>query len=186
MYPTQKIFLENQAEYIKMQFIKKDKSGTWQMQRYFEYLDKIGNKLPQNARNFAFFEGHYDITHPQCPHDSWVEFVNVHEISQGKRNEIRHIEINAKFLDARHEGFFEITYKNVQSYNMSLASSVKAVPYDYAPAKIGHGDWIVDEITINPSGHVLHEIEFSDSAVWKILCNDIVYKWWSAPQISPT
>jgi hypothetical protein len=157
-----------------VKIIKKDENG-WQLEEYLEYLRKIRDRLPPNARNFAFCQGHYDIEDNKSPYDSWVECVNIREQSEGARHEIRTLEIRTRFLSAAQEGFFEITYKNVQQYFLSLEKAARF------SATIGHGYWVIDELLINPAGFVSHEIEFSDSGRWKITCADIIYKWLPKP-----
>jgi len=79
-----------------MRIIKKDKNG-WQLDAYLEYLNRIRDKLPPNARAFAFCQGHYDIEDHKGPYDSWVESVIIRELSEGARHEQRTLEIKTRF-----------------------------------------------------------------------------------------
>ena len=166
-----------------MEHIFQDENGTWKLEEYLKYLQSIRDRLPANAKLFAFLDGHYDISHQRCPHDSWVEFVSVREHSEGVRKQIRTLDIIAKFLNSYHDGFFEITYKNVKKYSLKLDRVHRKLfegDTEDGP-KIGHGDWIIDEILLDDFGNVIHEIEFSDSGLWKIVCEDIIYDWVSQP-----
>jgi hypothetical protein len=157
-----------------VKFIKY-KDNSWQLEEYLEYLNKVRDELPSGAREFALSPEHYDFENPKCPHDSWVECISIKETSTGKRSEKRALEITAKFLGSFHDGFFEILYKDVQKYSLNLERAARE------NTKIGHGDWIIDEILFESSGLVSHEIVFSDSGMWKINCADILYRWIPKP-----
>jgi hypothetical protein len=165
-----------------MKLIYYDENG-WQLENYLNYLEEIKDRLPLKAREFAFLEGHYDITHKRCPHDSWVEWIAIQEIHEWKNDRIkgeRPLKITARFLNAFHDGWFELTYEDVQQYSLSL-DRIKRIGLNdkiHGP-KIGHGDWIVDEILLDSDGFISHEIEFRDSALWKIKCANIIYQWFS-------
>lgn len=150
-----------------MQFIRHDKHGYW-LQEYEQYLRDNAQNFPRGARDFALAEWHYDFSHHQCPHDSWVEYVSIGELSSGKRQEVRSLEIRTRFLGAHHDGYFEILYQGVSSYSLGLTKEKSAFR--------GHGDWIIDEITLNEPDLVLHHIEFA-TATWNIHCADLHYLW---------
>ena len=79
-------------------------------------------KLPTGARDFALADWHYDISHRQCPHDSWLEYFSVREVSSGQRNQIRSTELTAHFLSAYHDGHFDLVYHGISSYGLELAN----------------------------------------------------------------
>jgi hypothetical protein len=143
----------------------------YQLERYLSYLQQVRTSLPEGTQSFALADWHYNLGHRRCPHDSWLEMVTLRELSQGTRMEIRELEITAKFLGAFHDGFFEITYRGVQSYSLVLPKERGR------SAVVAHGDWIIDEILLTEEGGVSHEILFSESGVWKIVCRDLVYEW---------
>ena len=148
----------------------------YQLERYLGYLQQVRTSLPEGAQSFALADWHYDLAHSKCPHDSWLETVTLRELSQGTRMEIRGLEITAKFLGAYHDGFFEIIYKDVQSYSLVLPKERGR------SAVVAHGDWIIDEIFLTEEGSVSHEILFSESGVWKIVCRDLLYQWCNVQQ----
>lgn len=162
-----------------MQIITKNKLGEWELADYLDYIENIKDALPTHAHDFALLEGHYDLHHNRCPHDSWLEFINLKETPHEERRTFRTLQIHARFLNSYHDGFFEITYTNVQNYSLKL-DRVFRTPHPISNVKgppIGHGDWLVDEILLLENGAVSHEIEFSDSGEWKIICEDIKYEW---------
>lgn len=145
-------------------------NGSYDLRAYLAYLDDMSDKLPDNTRAFAFAPGHYDMSHRRCPHDSWVDSLSITELCEGDRNHIRRLEIKARFMGAYHDGFFELTYTDVTKYLLSVGSTIRK------DARIGHGDWVVDEILMK-GNLVCHEIQFSNSGRWKIVCSDITYLW---------
>ena len=133
---------------------------------YQQYLESIRPALPVSAHEFASASWHYDPRDPKCPHDAWVESINIIEPAKGERHEIRGIEIHMRLLGAYHDGHIEIRYLNVSRYATDVAQS----------SICGHGDWLVDEIGLTPAGAVMHTIDFVNGTV-HIECGDICYQW---------
>jgi hypothetical protein len=144
--------------------------GGWHLTRYLEYLERIKERLPPGAQGFMFAEGRYDISNPKCPHDSWLECMRIVESGVGDRNELRTLEINARFLGAFHDGWIDLSYKGVTSYSLGLKRMQRE------KAMIGHGDWMIDELVLNEDGSICHEILF-DGALWEICATDVIYSW---------
>jgi hypothetical protein len=153
-----------------MRFIRHDERGYW-FDEYLRYLRDNAEKFPVSAREFALADWHYDMRHHQCPHDSWLEYFDIKEISSGKRNEIRFVEISTKYFGSYHDGYFCLEYRRVSSYSIQFSS------FKRRERDIGHGDWIVDEITIDEENMVHHEIEFSEGGSVSIHCADLEYRW---------
>jgi hypothetical protein len=139
---------------------------------YLDYIAEMAERLPPGARHFALLPYHYEIVDRRCPHDAWLEFANVVEINARQDRGSRSISILTRFLGSYHDGYFELVYSNVHRYRMSLKTASRKA------AQVGHADWIVDEILLDRSGRVSHEIEFENGS-WKIMCEDILYSWHS-------
>lgn len=139
----------------------KDQDGGWH--KYQQYLESVKHRMPKSARDFALAEWHYDFRDHRCPHDGWVEYVDILEDAQGERGEIRNVQINVRLLAAYHDGYIDLTYRNVRSYRISASSS-------------NHGDWLYDEVRISEGGAVVHEVELDNSHFY-IECDDIEYEW---------
>jgi hypothetical protein len=152
-----------------MRFIYFDRGH--QLDKYCQYLGESADKFPIGAREFALADWHFDREHHQCPHDSWLEYLDIRELSSGKRNEIRVVEIDTKYFGAHHDGHFTLLYRGVVSYAISCCS------FKRGDNDIGHGDWMVDEITMDDDNLVHHEIEFSEGGTIKIVCADFEYYW---------
>ncbi len=136
---------------------------------YHKYLESIDRSLPSSAYDFASASWHYDYSDHRCPHDSWVESLVISEPSSDGRREKREIAIAIRLLGAYHDGYLELSYPGVRSY--SLASEILETP------KIGHGDWLIDEVRLSYKNLVLHEILFSSGSRWLIESRDIEFRW---------
>lgn len=147
---------------------------------YMQYLQNIKNKLRPSTRDFALADWHYNFSDHRCPHDAWLESVTVREIASDDNIQHRSLEIFIRLLGAYHDGFIELTYRDVLSYCLDL-------PYrglGREPGNQGHRDWLVDEVRFSSHGKVLHEIEWDMGGHWIIECNDIEYKWLPKDPIS--
>lgn len=154
-------------EIIKSQFIE-GAGYEFDLAAYPSYLDTVRERLPPNALAFAEAPWHYKPADPRCPHDSWVEQVQISEPSRGQRNELRGIDLLVRLLGAYHDRHIEIRYGNVHHYTMEASRSEGATD--------GHGDWLIDEVRLSPTGTVLHEMQFVH-ARWIIECDDLSYSW---------
>jgi len=133
---------------------------------YEDYLESVKERLPQSAYEFATAERHYNFEDHKAPHDGWLEEMVVRELSSGERKQFRSTEIFIRLLAAYHDGYIELTYKNVQSYSFKKQGF----------SSLSHDDWLYDEIRVSENDFVLHEIEWVNSD-WLIECEDIFYEW---------
>jgi hypothetical protein len=128
--------------------------------RYREYLQTIASRLPIAAREFALADWHYNHADHRCPHDSWLEDVNVWVAAMGDRREKRRAQIRSRFLGAYHDGYLELVYSDVSSFCVDQ----------------GLGDWLYDEVRLSDEGSIIHEIEFA-GGYWNIVAKDIRATW---------
>jgi len=143
-----------------------------QFRAYFDYLETIRSSLSPTAYEFAAAAWHYDHEDHRCPHDGWVEKLEITERATGPRDEVRSIDTNLRLLGAYHDGSLELGYIDVAEYSLAI---VAHSPSDRP--RIGHGDWLRDEITLTGGSLVRHEIEFSTEASWVIICRDLTWNW---------
>ena len=115
---------------------------------------------------------HYDEQDHRCPHDSWLEALIISEPSSEVRCEIKSINILIRLLGAYHDGYLELRYENVRPYSMAGNA-----PEPTLHGIFGHGDWLIDEITVTDSGSVVHEILFRRGDRWKIESEEILADW---------
>jgi hypothetical protein len=138
---------------------------------YQEYLHDVQARMPAAARDFALSEWHYDPQDHRCPHDAWLETVTVREPAQGERQQHRKIDIQIVLLGAYHDGKIELRYPEVASYYIARGFDSSS-----RGKKIGHGDWLTDEVRLSDTGGIIHEIEF-ERGIWIIEARDIEYYW---------
>ncbi len=139
--------------------------------RYNQYLESIKQALPPGASTFALAAWHYDMSDSRCPHDAWVEHLNIAEHSSGQRRQKRSVSLYLKLLGANHDGMIEIRYLNVLDYTLAGGGTIDENSTD------GHGDWYVDDIQLLENGRVVHEVLFQRGYRWSIECDDIIYQW---------
>jgi len=157
----------SQVEIIKSIFIE-GKGYEFDLSSYPAYLESIKGRLPRNALAFASAPWHYTPDDRRCPHDSWVEQLQITAAASGQRNEVRGLEISVRLLGAYHDGHIEILYTNVQRYTMEISRLEGSAD--------GHGEWLIDEIRLSQSAKVIHEVQFVRGR-WTIECDDVTYHW---------
>lgn len=135
-------------------------------EEYANYLKSIGDKMPPSAREFALAAWRLDFTDHRCPHDSWVEHLNIFETADGDRKQYRLSQIEIKLLGAYQDGHLILKYINVSGYSLINSNTGKS-----------HGDWLYDEVRLSENNLVLHEIEFRTHTSWLIECEDIEFDW---------
>ena len=136
---------------------------------YKKYLHKVKDIFPPSAYELATSEWYFDPNDHKCPHDAWLEEINIFEPSQGERNEVRKVSIKIKLFGAYQNGFIEFYYSQVFSYRLTSLQ-----------IDTGHHDWRYDEFRLSENGRLLHEIEWSSLAgkdCWLIEADDVHFKW---------
>ncbi len=53
---------------------------------YYQYLESVKEKLPHSAYEYAISSWHYNATDLRCPHDAWLESLDMKEISPDKND----------------------------------------------------------------------------------------------------
>jgi hypothetical protein len=150
-----------------------DKRREQGWQDYQRRLNKIRKHLPPPVAEYAFADWHYNPSDHRCPHDAWLEYVTIREPASGERSEIRGLEIEMRLLGAYHDGHLDFTYRRVQSYAFDLPYREGSWEWE----RLGHGDWMVDEVDLAGHGNVTHEIEWLDGGHWIIQCQSFEVVW---------
>lgn len=141
-------------------------------EEYFAYLKEMKTRFPINAFDFASADWHWDASDPRCPHDAWLERLEIREVEIEKGSSKRDLVIEARFLGAYHDGYFTLKYHDVKKYNLDKAS------LEFPPNMgSGQGDWLIDEVYLDDDGLVIHDIEFANNGRWTIHCGDVEYTW---------
>lgn len=114
---------------------------------------------------FATEPWYSDPNDHRCPHDAWLETLEVSEPAEGQRKEIRKKSIRIRLLGAYHDGYIVFQYSDVKKYSLNSYS-----------ADIGHGDWLEDRFSISKSGDLVHHIKW-ERGDWLIESSLVTYEW---------
>lgn len=138
---------------------------------YRSYLKDVAEYLPESTKSFALSDWYHDSTDfDKCPHDAWVEHLEIVEPASGERQQIREIQINLKLLASSQRGHICFTYQRVSQYELNARCLVSRP----GPK---HDDWLHDQITLAGTGEVEHEIVFRSGTRWDIRCKSISYEY---------
>jgi hypothetical protein len=106
----------------------------------------------------------------RCPHDAWLESVEVREPAKGDRSQHRRTAITLKLLGAYQDGWIILTYSGVRSHTLTLYQCDQGV-----------GDWLRDEFSPSSAGLICHRITWCSGAAgtsqWLIEAEDVKYEW---------
>ena len=136
---------------------------------YREYLDSRGHIFPSSAFQLATSSWYFDASDHRCPHDAWLEKLELFESSSGERRQERTLSLQLTLLGAYHDGHIELRYPEVYSYALNLTRGEQ-----------GHRDWRYDELRVSDNGHLIHEIEWwgpHSLGTWIIEASDLDF-WW--------
>jgi len=119
---------------------------------------------------FAAAGWYADPNDHRCPHDAWLEVLEVGEIGEGDRQAQRKTTITIRLLGAYHDGHIVFRYSGVTRYSLHTSSSVGGV-----------GDWLRDELSASGDGLLEHRITWCRGAdsksEWFIEAEDVSYEW---------
>jgi hypothetical protein len=144
---------------------------------YAAYLKTIAEFLPAPTKEFALSDWYYS-DQDKCPHDAWVESIELFENFSGEGKERRNIGIRIRLLAASDAGHILFTYENVFGYELKFSPTIRQ--WDGKLVLPKHEDWMADEISLNSRGHVVHEIHFRSGCVWQIEAECISYAFTAA------
>jgi len=139
-------------------------------ERYKTYLARHRTVFPPGAYELAISDWFYDPSDHRCPHDAWLESLQVLETPETEPDE-RSYSISLRLLGA-HDGRIEIIYPKVYAYSFQ----------SFSLDATSHGDWRYDEFRISDRGHLIHEIEWAygpqcRAFAWTIEADDIRFRW---------
>ena len=107
----------------------------------------------------------------RCPHDAWLDSIEISEPAHGERNEKRETAITVRLLGAYHDGHIVFRYSGVRKY--SLASNA---------CGRGLGDWLEDDLSLTSEGLFVHRVSWAgfpkgEGSQWMIEAGEITYQW---------
>jgi hypothetical protein len=129
--------------------------------KYDAYLKKNKGLFPASAYEFSTADWHHNFRDHKALHDSWLASIVVTESGE---NDERTYEIKVRLFGAFHDGYLNLLYKGVKSYQVGSSTNE-------------HTALNRDEVRLSERGYVLHEIEWWQSASWVIECEDILFEW---------
>jgi hypothetical protein len=135
---------------------------TANMAEYRTYLASMRNRFPKSTYELATSDWYYNARDHRCPHDAWLERLDLTEVASGERKEVRSLSLRVRLLGAYHDRYIEYWYPEVHRYDLGSERAAS-----------GHGDWLYDEFRLSESGLVLHEIEWAEGGHWLIEATDV-------------
>lgn len=133
----------------------------------------IGDQPMSNQRplpEFATAQWYADPRDHRCPHDGWLESVEITEPASGARQERRATAVTLRLLGAYHDGHIRFRYTGVTSYRLSSEACGRGV-----------GDWLRDELTVVEGGLLRHQITWCNGpdgeSEWVIEAENVAYEW---------
>lgn len=140
-------------------------------QRYRDYLTASQSQFPPRAFDLARSDWYFDPRDHRSPHDAWLESLVISEPAAGSRQEVRRTSIRIRLLGAYHDGFIELVYPQVFSYQLGSPSCER-----------GLGDWRYDEFRAASGNRVIHEIEWAgfgarSASRWVIEASEVEFEW---------
>lgn len=113
---------------------------------------------------------YHDPTDHRCPHDAWLDSVELREPAKGARGEQRQTAIVIRLLAAYHDGWITLRYAGVRRYSLASDECEK-----------GMGDWLRDEFEAGEAGRILHRITWcfgpSRTSQWFVEAEAVTYEW---------
>ena len=140
---------------------------------YLTYIETVKNRFSDKAYSFITEPWHYDSYFHQCPHDSWLEKLEITENYPKEDISERNTDIMIIFFGAYHDSILTIKYKNVVGYEKNLNTLPQ--PMLNKGAFSNHGDFLYDQLIINEDNFLEHTIALSMGKFF-IKCKDIDYK----------
>lgn len=119
---------------------------------------------------FAQAAWYADPTDHRCPHDAWLEAVEISEPAEGERKEKRKTAITVRLLGAYHDGYIILRYAGVSGFAIGSSSAGRSL-----------GDWLEDRFSLTSGALLRHEITWcfgpDSKSLWFIESESVSYEW---------
>jgi hypothetical protein len=148
---------------------RRDEDVVGSFRRYRAYLASVRDSFPPSAYALATSDWYFNFGDHRCPHDAWLETLQLTEPSSGARNEIRTLSLRVRLLGAYHDGYIELLYPRVFRYRLGVDDG-----------RSGHRDWGYDELRMSDDGRLIHEIEWCgprQTGTWMVEASDLEFRW---------
>jgi len=137
--------------------------------RYAEYVEANTSRFPPGALELATSSWYFDASDHRCPHDAWVESLEISEFGERGRQDVRNVEFRVTLLGAYRDGRITLHYPRVYGYEMRFSGGNR-----------GHRDWRYDDFRVSEAGRLVHEIEWAgptETGRWLIDALDVEFIW---------
>jgi hypothetical protein len=114
--------------------------------------------------SFATADWYSNPSDHRCPHDAWLDALEISEPAEGSRKEKRKTAIVARLFGAYHDGSIVIRYSDVKSFSTSCEASER-----------GFGDWMEDAFEVSGDA-LVHRVTWQRGS-WTIAAAEISYEW---------
>ena len=119
---------------------------------------------------FAKAAWYSDPTDHRCPHDAWLEAIEISEPAEGERKEKRKTAIAVRLLNAYHDGYIILRYAGVRGFSIGSSSAGR-----------GLDDWLEDRFSLTSAALFRHEITWcfgpDAKSLWFIESESVSYEW---------
>ena len=120
---------------------------------------------------FAAASWYSDPSDHRCPHDAWLETLEISAPAEDERKEKRQTAITVRLLGAYHDGHIVFRYVGAKKYSMASGSCER-----------GLDDWLRDELSHSSEGLLVHRIVWAgfgpeEESQWSIEAESVSYQW---------
>ena len=137
---------------------------------YRDYVADNAARFPAGALHLARSDWYYASYDHRGPHDSRLESMSITERpGPGEAWHNRLVSLELTLRGAYDDGYLRLRYPTVHSYTL-----------DGFGVGRGHADWHFDELRLDETGRLVHEVEWcamQGTARWLIVANDIELSW---------
>ncbi|MEQ7011422.1 hypothetical protein ABN028_35200 [Actinopolymorpha sp. B17G11] len=138
---------------------------------YRDYVEANAARFPAGALHLARSDWYYASYDHRAPHDSRLEAMSIAERSGpgAPHWHNRLVSLELMLRGAYNDGYITLRYPTVRSYRL-----------DGLAVGSGHADWRYDELRLDGSGRLVHEVEWwerREVARWLIIADDIEMSW---------
>jgi hypothetical protein len=148
-------------------YIYEDEEGIICFDRYFEYLDKIKNIIPDDLYGFASDKERYSLHSKGSLHDSWLVSLVLSVDNPAKTSEQCLTNVRIKLLGPYHDRIYELFYVNVKRYLFANESTLHV---------LARSDLLFHEIRINSNNRIEHVIKFDNDINIFIECSKMSFQ----------
>jgi hypothetical protein len=120
---------------------------------------------------FATEPWYSDPSDHRCPHDAWLEKLEINEPATGERSELRNTSVTLRLLGAYHDGHIVLRYLGVRRFSLTSPQS-----------EHGLGDWLEDKFSMTPDNLIFHQLKWASfgakgESQWSIEAENVLYEW---------